>query len=223
VVACAAGGAAFGAKLLYWLEDPKLTLQHLHDPSFLLGGKTIVGALIGGLVGVEFIKKQIGQHQSTGDLFAIPLALGISIGRIGCFLTGLSDNTYGMATSLPWGIDFGDGVRRHPTQLYEILFLLLLVPVLYRVMIRISEADRRSHPSRFQSGDAFKLFMVGYLTFRLLCDAIKPYPHIAFGLGSIQWACILVLLYYSPDVYRWLHRPGTTLRSASSGGHLEAR
>jgi prolipoprotein diacylglyceryltransferase len=208
VVAYAVAGAAFGAKLLYWLEDPKLTLQHLHDPGFLLGGKTIVGALIGGLVAVEVIKKQIGQRQSTGDLFAIPLALGILIGRIGCFLTGLSDNTFGIATSLPWGIDFGDGVHRHPTQIYEILFLFLLIPVLFFVMIRINTADRLSQRSRFQSGDAFKLFMLGYLSFRFLCDAIKPYPHIALGLGSIQWACLVVLLYYAGDTFRWLHFAG---------------
>jgi phosphatidylglycerol---prolipoprotein diacylglyceryl transferase len=204
VVAYAVAGAAIGAKLLYWLEDPKLTLQHLHDPAFLLGGKTIVGALIGGLVAVEVIKKQIGQRQSTGDLFAIPLALGISIGRIGCFLTGLSDNTFGIATSLPWGVDFGDGICRHPTQIYEVLFLFLSVPALCLVLNRINTQDQDSYRSRFQSGDAFKLFMVGYLSFRLLCDAIKPYPHVALGLGSIQWASLLVLLYYAVDIFRWL-------------------
>ena len=66
-----------------------------------MGGKTIVGALIFGLISVELIKRYIGLRQSTGDLYAIPLALGIAIGRIGCFLTGLSDNTYGTPTNLP--------------------------------------------------------------------------------------------------------------------------
>jgi len=75
-----------------------------------MGGKTIVGALIFGLLTVEFVKRYIGLNQSTGDLYAIPLSLGIAIGRIGCFLTGLSDNTYGIPTSLPWGINFGDGI-----------------------------------------------------------------------------------------------------------------
>jgi hypothetical protein len=54
------------------------------------------------------------------------------------------------------------------------------------------------------SGDAFKFFMVAYMSFRLLCDFLKPYPRIFLGLGGIQWACVLILLYYSPDIARWL-------------------
>ncbi len=198
IVAAAVAGATIGAKLLFLLEDPALTLQHLLDPTYLLGGKTIVGALAGGLLVVEAMKKYIGIHKSTGDLFAVPLALGISIGRIGCFLTGLSDNTYGTGTSLAWGVDFGDGIRRHPVQLYEVIFLLALIPLLYRVMQQIGTS------ARFQTGDVFKLFMVGYMGFRLLCDFIKPYPRVLLGLGTIQWVCLLVLLYYANDVWRWV-------------------
>jgi hypothetical protein len=64
----------------------------------------------------------------------------------------------------------------------------------------------------FLPGDAFKFFMVAYLSFRLLCDFIKPYPRIFLGLGGIQWACLLVLLYYSRDIVRWL-RPLPRLSS----------
>ena len=197
VVAIAVGGAVIGAKLLFLLEDPALTLRHLHDPQFLLGGKTIVGALAGGLITVELMKKYVGIQRSTGDLFAIPLALGIAIGRMGCFLTGLSDNTYGTPTTLAWGVDFGDGVRRHPTQIYEMLFLVGLVPLLYWVTKQIGTAGR------FRAGDAFKVFMVAYLGFRLLCDFIKPYPRVWIGLGTIQWVCLLVLVYYARDLLRW--------------------
>lgn len=232
VIAAAVAGAALGSKLLYWLEDPRLTLHNLHDPAFLFGGKTIVGALIGGLITVELIKRYIGLRTSTGDLYATPLALGIAIGRIGCFLTGLSDNTYGTPTNLPWAVDFGDGIPRHPTQLYEIIFLLALIPILYQLLKRIttptpaistssaqrSEADAQSNEpalpvletrdsglaTRLLPGDAFKLFMISYMSFRLLADFIKPYPRLFLGLGGIQWACVLVLLYYSGDIVRGL-------------------
>jgi prolipoprotein diacylglyceryltransferase len=197
VIAAAVAGAAFGSKLLFWLEDPALTWHNLHNPAYLMGGKTIVGALVFGLITVELIKRYIGLQQSTGDLYAIPLAVGIAIGRIGCFLTGLADNTYGTPTTLPWAVNFGDGIPRHPTQLYEIVFLLALVPILYRIVIL-------THHRRFLPGDAFKFFMVAYLSFRLLCDFIKPYPRIFLGLGGIQWACLLTLLYYSRDIARWL-------------------
>jgi phosphatidylglycerol:prolipoprotein diacylglycerol transferase len=230
VLAAAIAGAALGSKILFWLENPELTRQNLSNPAYLMGGKTIVGALVFGLISVELMKRYIGVRQSTGDLYAIPLAIGIAIGRIGCFLTGLSDHTYGTPTTLPWAIDFGDGIPRHPTQLYEIVFLLALIPLLYKIVIlsgaevsrsetsaeskdplhlHCPTAPARSFYDPFLPGDAFKFFMVAYLSFRLLCDFIKPYPRIFLGLGGIQWACLLGLLYYSGDIHRWLTPPRT--------------
>jgi phosphatidylglycerol---prolipoprotein diacylglyceryl transferase len=199
MVAGAFTGGAIGAKLLFLFEDPQLTIRNLNNPAYLAGGKTIVGALAFGLLFVEWLKKYIGVSLSTGDLYAIPLCLGIAVGRVGCFLTGLPDNTYGTPTSLPWGIDFGDGIRRHPTQLYEIAFLLVLASILYFVMRSIKHTN-----VVFTSGDGFKVFMVGYMAFRLFSDFIKPYPRILLALGGIQWACLLILLYYSRDIGRWL-------------------
>jgi hypothetical protein len=218
VVAAAVAGATLGSKILFWLEDPSLTLRNVHNVEYLMGGKTIVGALVFGLIAVELMKRYIGVQQSTGDLYAIPLTIGIAIGRIGCFLTGLSDNTYGDPTTLPWAVNFGDGVPRHPTQLYEIAFLLLLTPILYWIVVLSAGGTSRSevstkskdpyfHHGPFMPGDAFKFFMVSYLSFRLACDVIKPYPRIFLGLGGIQWACVLTLLYYSGDVIRWLDVP----------------
>src|SRR5262249_18208835 len=108
VIAAAAVGAAVGSKILFWLEEPLLTLQNLGNIAFLLGGKSIVGGLVGGLIAVELVKRHMRVQTRTGDLFAIPICIGIAVGRFGCFLTGLSDHTYGNATRLPWGVDFGD-------------------------------------------------------------------------------------------------------------------
>jgi phosphatidylglycerol---prolipoprotein diacylglyceryl transferase len=192
VICAAAGGALAGSKILYWLEDPRLTLANLHNPGLLLGGKTIVGALIGGLIAVEVVKKLLGITRRTGDLFAVPLCVGICIGRIGCFLTGLDDHTFGVATTLPWGVNFGDGVARHPTQIYEIVFVAVL---------GIFLSTRMNRPHR--EGDIFKMFMVGYFSFRLACDFLKPDVAIFLKMSAIQWACIFMILYYSPDILRW--------------------
>lgn len=192
VIAGAAVGAVLGSKLLYWFEDPGLTLANWKAPAFLMSGKTIVGALIGGLFAVEWTKRRIGVTQRTGDLFAIPLCIGIAIGRIGCFLSGLEDHTAGSATSLPWAVNFGDGVPRHPTQIYEIVFVLALAILLWRV-------SRQP----FSDGDLFKIFMVGYFSFRLAIDFLKPDIRVFLSLSSIQWACVVMLLYYWPDVHRW--------------------
>ena len=81
--------------------------------------RSIEGAILGGIVAIELYKAVNGIDVRTGARFALSFAVGAAVGRIGCFLAGLDDFTYGMPTSLPWGHDFGDGVMRHPVQLYE--------------------------------------------------------------------------------------------------------
>jgi prolipoprotein diacylglyceryltransferase len=185
-------GALLGAKVLVILQHFDLWWQNQAQFMLMLvQGKTVVGALLGAVIGVELIKKIMGVKQSTGDVFVYPLILGMAIGRVGCFLTGLSDRTYGIATNLPWGVNFGDGISRHPTQLYEIGFLLLLI-VFLKVRSRYS----------IQSGDLFKFYLVGYLSFRLLIDAIKPEFHPVLGLSAIQIACFLGLIYYRHSILK---------------------
>jgi phosphatidylglycerol:prolipoprotein diacylglycerol transferase len=189
VVSAAIVGAAIGSRLLYWLEDPAASMARWYDITYLLGGKTILGAVLGGLIAVELTKRWVGITQRTGDLFVVPICIGAAIGRIGCFLTGLEDRTYGTASSLPWAVDFGDGIRRHPTQLYEIVALLALAVVLSRFRAR------RPLPA----GRLFQIFMVAYLSLRLIVDAIKPDPRLALGLSAIQWAALAGLVYYAYD------------------------
>lgn len=182
VIAAAAVGAALGSKLLFLLDDPAASWARRGDPAELLGGKTIVGGILGGWIAVEVVKRALGIERRTGDLFAVPLCVGIAIGRIGCFLEGLGDRTYGIATSLPWGVDFGDGVRRHPTQLYETAFLAVLAVPLLR-------ATLRPHVE----GAVFRAFVAAYLLWRLGIDFLKPGGTLA-GMSGIQWACIAGLL-----------------------------
>lgn len=185
-------GAALGAKLAFWLDDPLAAFQDFPSLAHLLEGKSIVGALLGGLIGVEGAKKIAGVGTSTGDAFVLPLTVGMCIGRIGCFLAGVDDHTYGDATALPWGVDFGDGVSRHPTQLYEIAFLLAQYAWIH------------ARRQRFAlSGDRFRAFMVGYLVFRLLVEGIKPLPYAYLhALSGIQLLCLGGLLYYHRDLPR---------------------
>ncbi len=198
VMVGATTGAALGSKALYWLENPLLTYRSAFDLTYLMAGKTIVGGLLGGLIGVETAKKMIGWTRSTGDDFVLPLIVGMSIGRIGCFLTGLSDHTYGTATNWITGVDFGDGVMRHPTQLYEIAFLILLG-------VAIAAIKRRK--ALPWEGYLFQLFMLGYLAFRLLVDFIKPTPHPYWIFNNIQIACILGIVYYVWLIRKFRRRP----------------
>lgn len=195
-------GAALGAKVSYWLDDPLTAFAQFPDWRHLLEGKSIIGALLGGLAGVELAKRIAGVRQSTGDGFVLPLTVGMCIGRVGCFLGGLGDHTYGVATSLPWGVDFGDGIPRHPTQLYEIVFLL------------VQYAWIRGRWKAFTvPGDRFRAFMVGYLGFRLGVEFIKPVFYAwPLGLTGLQWLCVAGLLYYARAIPR-------IVRIMTAGGH----
>ena len=193
VLAAAIVGAALGSKLLAIAAAPPPTLAGLLDIRVLMAGKTIVGGLLGGLAATELVKWRVGERTATGDLYVFPLIVGIAIGRVGCFLTGLADDTYGTATALPWGIDFGDGIRRHPTQLYEIAFLALLAGAL-------AWRARRPYPR----GDLFKLFMAGYLAWRFGVDFIKPAHVTLLGITPIQLACLAGLAWYAPHLPRLL-------------------
>ena len=172
-------GALVGAKLLAWLESPMDYWNGRHNPAAWLGGKTMVGGLLGGWAGVEIAKKRLGITRSTGDGFVFPLIFGIAVGRVGCFLTGLPDHTHGVHTSLPWAVDFGDGPR-HPTQLYEIAFLIALAAAL---------AIRARRPNAH--GELFRLFVFAYLAFRFLLEFIKPSDKPWLGLSAIQVASLL--------------------------------
>ena len=173
VIVGIAGGAMAGAKLLAWAEAWPVFSANIGDKSIWMGGKTIVGGLLGGWIGVEVAKKCIGLKQSTGDALVFAVIAGIAIGRIGCFLTGVTDSTCGVASSFPWGIDFGDGIRRHPTQLYEMLWLAATGMVLWRL--------RRA---RFPDGTLFRMFMAAYLLFRFAVEFIKPREFQVAGLLS---------------------------------------
>ena len=146
-----------------------------------------MGGLFGGLLGVELIKKIIGEKQSSGDLFTLPIILGIIIGRIGCFLAGIKEFTYGIQTTFLLGMDLGDGLQRHPIALYEILFLVLL-------FIRIKELQKQA--KKFENGTYFKIFMICYFSFRFVIEFLKPNDFLLLGLSSIQYLCLICLLYY---------------------------
>jgi phosphatidylglycerol---prolipoprotein diacylglyceryl transferase len=182
-------GAALGNKLVFWIEMPQLLPLYWNKPEVWFAGQSVVGGLLGGLIGVELAKKLSGVRSSTGDAFVFPVLLGLMIGRVGCFVAGLEDGTFGVPTNLPWGIDFGDGIPRHPTQLYEIVFVAVLWLVLRRQRAGWSA----------QPGLMFKVMLSSYLLWRLLVDSLKPVPFdYVFGWSGIQLVCAIALSIYVP-------------------------
>jgi phosphatidylglycerol---prolipoprotein diacylglyceryl transferase len=171
-------GAILGALLIGSLN---MTLA-----GFWQIGHSIAGAVAGGIVAVEIFKLATGIRGSTGGQFVAPLALGIAVGRLGCFFAGLPDYTYGTPTHLPWGVDFGDGIPRHPVQLYESAAMLLFLAVYLRAL------ETSSH---FVRSQGFYLFVAWYAAQRFVWEFLKPYPTVLGPLNVFHLVCIALIGY----------------------------
>jgi phosphatidylglycerol:prolipoprotein diacylglycerol transferase len=185
IILGAAIGAFVGSRLVGFLENP-ITNLSTTDLLRLFNLKTITGGLFGGLLGVEFTKWKIGESNSSGDLFTLPIILGIFIGRIGCFFSGITEFTYGSETMFFTGMNLGDGLQRHPIALYELIFLAVLFIVL----------KRRFDKNDYTPGLLFQYFMLSYFAFRFFIEFIKPNTFFVLRLSSIQWLCIICFVYY---------------------------
>jgi len=187
VVIAAAFGALIGSRLIGGLEN----LTALRNADNILfhfyGNKTVAGGLAGGLLFVEIVKLILRIKSPTGDLYTFPFITALVIGRVGCFTMGVYEETYGVPSSLPWALDLGDGINRHPVNLYEIIFLIGLG-------VYINWLSKRK---QLAQGDSFKIFMIAYFVFRFLLDFIKPTYIWDIGLSTIQILSIAVLGWYS--------------------------
>ncbi len=181
----ATAGALIGSKLIGNLENPYALFENFSFKRFWTNN-TIVGGLAFGLIGVEWAKKIVGHKESTGDLIVYPLLLAIIIGRMGCFLTGVHEETYGLPTTSIFGMHLGDQYLRHPVALYEIAFLIILW-----ICLKLIEKKRK-----YPSGFIFQVFMLSYFTFRFFLDFIKPKIGIIGNLGTIQLVSLSVIIYY---------------------------
>ena len=187
-------GGMIGAKLPFVLADWQ---GFLSGKAWLSGGKTLLAGLVGGYFGAEATEWALGIRTKSCDAFAVPLAVGIAIGRLGCFHAGCC---HGTPTTLPWGVDFGDGVARHPTQLYESAFHLSAAIVLWQLQRR----------GMFR-GQLIRLYLVAYFVYRFGTEFIRPEPTIWLGLTGYQLAALVLTPFFAlwccPGYRpRWLRR-----------------
>ncbi len=191
IILGAAIGALLGSRIMGFLENPVFDMSET-SLFILMNLKTIMGGLFGGLLGVEVAKKIIGETESSGDLFTLPLIVGIFIGRIGCFLMGVNEFTYGKATTFFTGMDLGDGILRHPLALYELCFLAVLFFIFRRLYLK----------KTLRKGLLFQYFMILYFGFRFFIEFLKPNVFFVLGLSSIQWLCVVCWVYYYKTIFK---------------------
>lgn len=171
-------GASFGAVLC---GTANLAIQF---PNLL--GHSVIGAILGGIVAVEVFKRHHGIRGSTGVVWVVPLSVGIAVGRLGCFFSGLPDYTYGISTDLPWGVDFGDGILRHPVQLYESMAMTLFTFVVAFLVERKNVWFR---------DNGFYAFVAFYAGQRFVWEFLKPYAAIIGPFNFFHFICLALITY----------------------------
>jgi prolipoprotein diacylglyceryl transferase len=179
-------GGAIGAKLATIWRYVAFTGDHSLEGMLLRGGRSILGGLAGAYVGAVITKRAVRYPRRTGDLFAPAVALGMAVGRVGCFLS----EQVGTPTTLPWGLRLGDatlaqipncpycapGVALHPSFIYEILFHLAMFALLISYL----------RPRVTVEGDLFKIYLLAYAVFRFLVEVVRGNLVIWHGLTGSQ-------------------------------------
>jgi len=132
-----------GARLTHVIDDFDHYSDHLSEIFALWeGGMGWYGGFIGGiLAGVVYAKVNKISVGKFADVVGLGVMLGLAIGRIGCTING---DAYGSPTSLPWGFTYTHPdayadpfVAGHPAPVYEIIWLLAIVAVLWKLRGRL--------------------------------------------------------------------------------------
>jgi len=168
-----------GARVFYALfYNPSYFIQTPWKIFFVWeGGLSFHGGFIGMLLwGYHYSRKKNIPLLHLADIFCVPLALGNAFGRIGNFINA---ELYGIPTTLPWGVLFpGADLARHPTQLYEAAYNIVIFAVLYSLRNK-----------KLKPGTLFGIYVLLYSICRFFVEFIKDLP--MFGpLTMGQWLTI---------------------------------
>jgi phosphatidylglycerol:prolipoprotein diacylglycerol transferase len=154
-------------------------------------GITWYGGLAGGvLLGAVGCRRHGIPIVRFANCGAVGSALGQALGRVGCFLVG---DDYGRPSDLPWAVAFPEGAPAtlqpvHPTQLYEMVWLLAVATLLWR----------RRRRSPFLFGEYLALNGAG----RFVIELWRLNPKVALGLTEPQWIGLALVV---GGAAGWLH------------------
>lgn len=172
-------GAIIGARVYYIAFSDRSQIWDNPLSLFAIwqGGLAIHGGILGGLlVALFYTRKQGIPFWKLADTVAPSLILGQAIGRIGCFFNG---DAHGYPTSLPWGLVYSPespagqmfpGQPLHPTQLYEMIFNLIIFGILWKVRKKVKV-----------DGHLFLLYVILYSLIRIFVEHFRADKLIYFG------------------------------------------
>ena len=185
----------------------------MRNPGQIIGGEglTIYGAVLGAALGIWIysrIKKISFGY--LADVIAPAIILAQAVGRVGCTVNGCC---YGVPTDVSWGIIYmhplsdgfaasqealSRGMGIHPTQVYEIIYNIMVFGVL--MLLR-----KRFRPD----GSLFLIYLVFYAAWRLGIDFIRDRNVLFIGLDEAQLISIAVLIFAGVQLIwktRWIRK-----------------
>ncbi|HWK71336.1 prolipoprotein diacylglyceryl transferase [Pollutimonas sp. M17] len=202
-------GVVIGGRLGYVLfYKPGDYLANPLEIFFLWqGGMSFHGGLIGVIaVLLLFARKRGKTLFEIADFIAPMIPLGLAAGRLGNFING---ELWGRPTTVPWGMVFpqaGDGLARHPSQLYE---MGLEGFVLFALVWWFAAKPR-------PSGQVSAVFLMGYGAFRFLVEFTRePDNYLGLLAGGLSMGQLLSLpmILAGAVIFSWSARrsnPGST-------------
>ena len=178
-----------GARLTHVIDNWSYYSQDLVEIlAVQKGGLGWYGALVGGIVGVA-ICARLNKFSLArfADAVAPGIILGLSIGRIGCTLNGDSPGTL---TSLPWGFVYTHPdsfspvwVSTHPAAVYEILWNVVILTVLWRLWKRLQP-----------DGGLFLVSLVLYSVGRFVISWFRAEDHVLGPLHQSHLISIAIFI-----------------------------
>jgi phosphatidylglycerol:prolipoprotein diacylglycerol transferase len=172
-------GAIVGAKLAAVVGDLRWPFEALPEGFLFMTGRSITGALLGGFVTAELAKPLFGYREPPNDRFATVLPFSIAIGRVGCLLAGCCN---GVATDFALALPDADGVMRHPTALYDLLFHVALGTAF------VAMGRRGVLKHRF-----FAIHLVAYGVFRFAIEALRDSREYALSMSAYQFFALAMI------------------------------
>ena len=214
--------ALIGAKVLmiltewdYFRERPREIFSY----STLMAGGVFYGGFLAALIfTIWYVRVRKFSFWRLTDVLAPAVALGQSLGRLGCYSAGCD---YGKPTAAPWGVIFTSpfahevagvplGVRLHPTQLYESMATLAIFSVL------LFWFPRKKH-----DGDIFLGYLGMYAVARFFLEFLRGDEDRGFvfnHLFSTSQFIALLAITGILTVFIWRHFRGGKDLSGDSGG-----
>jgi phosphatidylglycerol:prolipoprotein diacylglycerol transferase len=232
IVAIATVAGVIGAKFWHVLEDPQALIHYPLAMIFDRAGFAWFGGLVLGIAALLWQGRTYGIGKLRMlDLCTVSAAIGYGVGRLGCLTSG--DGDYGIATNLPWGMSFPNGlgptapgVKVHPTPIYELIVALLIAWYLWR-------RGRPEAPKPLGQLTGEYLIWTGLA--RFLVEFIRINPKLYFGMSNAQVASLgsmaagVALIVWArrrdlpsgqslPTPAREEHAPGTPARATTPVG-----